>query len=159
MGFATASVGQSHKTTTKPALSDSYAKAALLALKKIEVDVSSPDVIDGQVTGNGETVDAINSADVEGTTPAEQSVTTALNNIYGQKLANNARRAMKEAEYETAEHIADDNFRHAFANEKMEKDPDIIKISARESECFNSMDAMLRARSSAVPKACDSISK
>jgi len=167
--FLTASAfGQTQpvKESVKPArravqkkLSDDYAKSALLALKAIQRDASTPDVSGDTILVNRHTQEAIDAADVSGTTDDEKAMTAALNAVYVQRLMYN-----QNLELETTLHEMDSDlvkysgdlaaFAHQQAAQRATQEPKIQALSKRLDACFADFDATLRARSTALPSAC-----
>jgi len=141
--------------TPAPKLSESYGKAAFLALKAIERDTSE--------MGNKSTKEAIDLADAEAVSDAEKAVTKALNHILIDRELNNNERSLFGLEYQNAvkeivrwsrpkeDHQSDfDRLR-----DKMDKQ--MKEIADREKACFAPFEESLRSRESKVPETCKSI--
>jgi hypothetical protein len=138
-------------------ISDAYAKAALVALKAIEGDGSSPEVRQGDVYANRRTLDKINAADAEAISPAESNLTDALNKLYEDKLINNAERNIRESIHEIDDKSGNELSRKMHVNQAMSTDPEIMDITKGENVCFSQFEASLRSRSTMIPQACESI--
>lgn len=157
-----------------PKLSDSFAKASLLALKSLETEGSLPTMIDGQLYVSRRTPDLIDAAEVEAISDPERAVSKALSRIYDGKLLDNERRetirlrhqidAYKKSSYEIESGQSPDRqdaARHATSDLSIaaatNADPETVAIQKREDECFAAFDAMLRLRSIVVPSQCDAL--
>jgi len=138
-------------------LTDTYAKAALLALRAIEGDGTEPEIIKGEVYINRHTSDAINAADIEATTEQEKSVTALLNRVYSKKLTNNLCRGILQIKHEGKFLTLTKDRRALAAQESMAKDPIAVQMKERENACFGALDTMLRARKYERCQACDKI--
>jgi hypothetical protein len=165
--FLASAGGQPVKAARR--LSESYAKAALYALRTIESDGSSPEVRDGSIYGNKSTIEAIDAADAAAVNPNERMATESLNAIYSAKLLNNSQRDLRRfhIEMDLEEHdplysklvAADmDEIARLQVEKKMELDPKLLDIKKREQACFMPMGSALRARSFAkMPAPCYSM--
>ena len=138
-------------------VSDAYAKAALLAMKAIRSDGSTPEIRNGQEFANRKTLEAIDSADVEATTDPEKAVTKTLSKLYSDKLTNNLNRKIIALRLSTALMDARKPHDDLAISEAMSKEPEFLEMSKRETACFVALDSSLRARSAAAPAECSSI--
>ncbi|MGB7105118.1 MAG: hypothetical protein WBD39_00090 [Candidatus Acidiferrales bacterium] len=156
------------KAPVKPArkvaqkkLSDDYAKSALLALKAIQRDASTPDVSGDTILVNRHTQEAIDAADVSGTTDYEKAMTVALNAVYIQKLMYNQKLELKTTLHEMDSDLVKYSsdlaaLTHQQAAQRAAQEPEIQALSKRLDACFADFDTTLRARSAALPAACAS---
>jgi hypothetical protein len=152
-------------------LSDSFAKAALLALKNIESYVRPPTFRDGDMLVDRHTSELIDSADIEAVSAQERTIAAKLNGILVDKIANNVTRESIRIKHKEA---ADREYKEAedrakrggtaltvswldFLNELSGSDPESIAINAREAACFGALEEGLRRRIADFPSKCDSI--
>lgn len=150
---------KSTRRAAQKKLGDDYAKSALLALKAIERDATTPDVSGDSILVNRHTQEAIDAADVAGTTDDERAMTVALNAVYMQKLMYNQKFELQTTLHETDSDLvkySDDlaTFAHQQAAQRAAQEPEIQALSKKLDACFADFDAMLRARSTALPTAC-----
>ena len=136
------STTQASQTPTTPKLSDSYARAALLALIKIESDESVPVDRDGQEYVNRITADAIDIANANATTSEEKAITVLLLKLYSYQLQQNR----YYGAIFSGRKLSDKQIK-AVINAQ-------IEISKRDGPCFEALDSALRAREAKMPTAC-----
>jgi hypothetical protein len=128
------------QVANKPKLSDSYGKAAFLALKAIERDNSQK--------GLSATDKAIAEADAEASSEEEKGMTKALNQISVAHELNNGSREVLYAKYmnEVAYSGRDPK--------TLSTDPELKAIGDREIPCFRRLEDALRSRDSELPDSC-----
>jgi hypothetical protein len=139
---------------THAALSESYARAALIALSAIKTDETVPHIDNGEPVGGKNTNAAIDAAGALGHASAEASTTEALHAIYRDKLLDNNRRDVKKTNYESDSGLEDEGTREMTASQEMLSDSELIEMDQKEKACFDAMDVMLRLGSSDLPPAC-----
>jgi hypothetical protein len=135
-------------------ISDSYARAAILAINAIRRDMSTAEVRNAEVVADKHTIDAIDAADAEARTSNEKLITGELNRLFSSRLVHNSRREFIELNYYLKLHNANELIQKMNIEEAMAKDPEIADLKRRESECFNAFEEALRARSAAIPATC-----
>lgn len=138
-------------------LSDAFAKSGLRALKAIEGDGSMVEIREGEAYGNRHTLDAINEADSDAKTKAESALVTVLNRLYLEKLVNNSQRDMRETTITLEDHTNNEIIKKINVSEALSRDPEMKRIRAKEQACFTVLEESFRARSTVIPKTCDSI--
>jgi uncharacterized protein (DUF885 family) len=159
LGCSVAAAGQSAKPpknskTKASALSAAYSQAALAALKAIEMDDTVPHIDNGKPVGDKTTLAAIDAAGAKAQKAPEKSTTEALNAIYNDKLLDNDRRNAKKMDFESDSGLEDEGSREMTAIQRMQSDTELISMDEKEKSCFDTMEAMLKTRSSSIPAAC-----
>jgi hypothetical protein len=134
-------------------LSDSFADAALNALRAIETFIyTSYDNAPGKVvTLQKGKMDKAESAAM---TPAEMSVNEALKRILKERMDNNARRETLTAQKE-----------QQIGNRKegdppptpVYEEPEFVSMEKKEEACFTAFERNLKAQNPAVPAQCNSL--
>jgi len=123
-----------------PKLGDSYAKAALLALKAIQGNLSDPQRPSREAEAENEKIDA---ADVEGSTDGEQQITRALKKFRIDHTVNLF--VMKLVITVNGDRLDQYN-------------PTILEIKRKEDACAVPLEKNLRERMPSVPPECESVS-
>jgi hypothetical protein len=135
-------------------ISDSYARAAILAINAIRRDMSTAEERNAEVVADKHTIDAIDTADAEARTSSEEFITGELNRLFSARLVHNSRRQFIELNYYLKLHNANELIQKMNIDEAMAKDPEIADLKHRESECFDAFEESIRARLTAVPATC-----
>jgi len=128
--------GKSARETAPQALSDDFAKSALLALKTIQRDTTRPKVGSGQtLLVDRHTQELIDAADVAATTDEERSMAKVLAIVYLLKIIYNG-------------DVGREDTSHGLPHSEIEG------FSKRLDVCFADFEAILRARSTTSPATC-----
>jgi len=123
----------------KKTISDSYAKAALYAVKDLRSNLTSLTSTSAAASG---LKDKIDKADVEAVTPEERKNVKELRRLYIDHEIN-VIYLQAQASYPRRGDVL--------------KDPVVSDILRRETTCFDDYEDALRNRSPEVPKTCESI--
>jgi hypothetical protein len=141
--FAVAVLGQSNappkKAVAPVKLGNTFCKTALVALKAIQRDESTPTIKEGKLYANGITTTLIDRVDIEASTKQEKAVSDGLHQIYFGRLVNNLKR---------------ETLRLQLKEEERVKEPKWVEMNETENRCFDALDRRLHLRSVGVPPEC-----
>jgi hypothetical protein len=150
-------VGPPVQAQEQPRLTASYAKAALLSLRAIESDMSTPRDKIRETVGMSATQKQIDAAGAEAVSTQEESITKMLRQIYRLRLQDNDLLMAygKLTEIESAEDASDPAIiknKKAYAVSEFGDNEAVIE--EREQACFGQLEESLRQRLPQSVTAC-----